>query len=83
MIHHSNCGLELFTGDVMAGLLRRSLHTASHEQGQWKDTGRGPGSRAGEFIDWLTIANQGDSVVADVGTLETHPLVPPHIPVYG
>src|SRR5678810_615446 len=28
VIHHSNCGMELFTDDVMAGLLDNSLETA-------------------------------------------------------
>lgn len=83
VIHHSNCGMELFTGEIISGLLSRSLHTASYERGQWKDTGPGPGSRSGEFIDWLTIGNQGESVVADVERIKTHPLVPSHIPVYG
>ena len=83
VIHHSNCGMELFTGDVISGLLRKSLHTASYEQGQWKDTGPGPGSRSGEYIDWLTIEDQGASVIADVERIKTHPLVPRHIPVYG
>src|SRR5690349_23418454 len=36
VIHHSNCGMELFTGDTINGLLAHSLHTASYEQGQWK-----------------------------------------------
>ena len=83
VIHHSNCGMELFTGEIISGLLGHSLQTASFEQGQWKDTGTGPGSREGEFIDWLTIKNQAESVVADVERIRKHPLVPRHIPVYG
>jgi carbonic anhydrase len=83
VIHHSNCGMELFTGEVIGGLLAQSLDTASLENGAWKDTGIGPGSRTGEFIDWLTIKNQAESVVADVERIRTHPLVPGYIPVYG
>jgi carbonic anhydrase len=83
VIHHSNCGMELFTGEIINGLLAQSLHTASFEHGKWKDGGNGPGSRTGEFIDWLTIANQSASVIADVEHIKTHPLVPRHIPVYG
>ena len=48
-----------------------------------KDIGKGPGSRAGEFIDWLTIPNQRQAVVDDVHRIRTHPLVPKSIPVYG
>jgi carbonic anhydrase len=44
---------------------------------------RGPRLAVGEFIDWLTIKNQGESVVADIERIKTHPLVPRHIPVYG
>jgi carbonic anhydrase len=83
VIHHSNCGMELFTGDTISQLLGHSLHTASYESGQWRDKGDGPGSRSGEFIDWLTINNQAESVLADVERIRTHPLVPRHIPVYG
>jgi carbonic anhydrase len=83
VIHHSNCGMELFSGDVINRLLSNSLDTASYENGVWKDTGKGPGSRTGEFIDWLTIANQTESVVADVERIRTHPLVPRAIPIYG
>jgi carbonic anhydrase len=83
VIHHSNCGMELFTGDVINGLLAQSLETASFENGAWTDKGAGPGSRSGEFIDWLTIKNQVESVVADVERIRQHPLVPPDIPIYG
>jgi carbonic anhydrase len=83
VIHHSNCGMELFTGDIINGLLAESLDTASFENGAWKDKGGGPGSRTGEFIDWLTIKNQVESVVADVERIRIHPLVPQYIPIYG
>ncbi|MGD0620148.1 MAG: carbonic anhydrase [Bryobacteraceae bacterium] len=83
VIHHTNCGMEFFTNDVIRGLLAQSLETASLVDGEWKDTGRVPGSRAGEFIEWLTIANQKQSVVDDVVRIRTHPLVPRDIPVYG
>lgn len=28
-----------------------------------RDVGKGPGSRAGEYIEWLTIADQKQAVV--------------------
>jgi carbonic anhydrase len=83
VIHHSNCGMELFSDEIIRGLLASSLETASFEQGQWRDHGAGPGSREGDYIDWLTIKNQAESVVADVVRIKTHPLVPKSIPVYG
>jgi carbonic anhydrase len=83
VIHHSNCGMELFTGPIINGLLSQSLETAIFENGAWKNTGAGPGSTAGQSIDWLTIDNQAASVVADVERIRTHPLVPRYIPIYG
>ena len=83
VIHHTNCGMEFFTNDVIRGLLANSLETAALDGGAWKDTGKGPGSHAGEYIEWLTIKNQAQSVVDDVTRIRTHPLVPTTIPIYG
>jgi carbonic anhydrase len=83
VIHHTNCGMEFFTNEIMRDLLASSLQTASLVEGAWKDTGRGPGSRAGDAIDWLTIKDQAGSVLEDVERIRSHPLVPPDIAVYG
>jgi carbonic anhydrase len=83
VIHHTNCGMELFTSEIISELLANSLETASLEQGKWKDTGKGPGSGEGEYIDWLTIKDLAQSVVSDVARIKKHPLVPRTIPVYG
>jgi carbonic anhydrase len=83
VIHHSNCGMELFTDTIIRDLLASSLATASYDGKTWKDSGTGPGSRHGEFIDWLTIRDQAQSVVTDVERIRNHPLVPGEIPVYG
>jgi len=83
VVHHTNCGMEFFTNDVIRGLLANSLETAALEGGAWKDKGKGPGSHAGEYIEWLTIKNQAQSVVDDVKRIRTHPLVPASIPIYG
>jgi carbonic anhydrase len=83
VVHHTNCGMEYFTNEVMRDLLSKSLKTASLEGGVWKDTGKGPGSHAGDKIDWLTIRNQEESVREDVQKIRDHPLVPKEIPVYG
>ncbi len=82
VIHHSNCGMELFTDAIIRDLLASSLDTATFD-GKWKDTGKGPGSRQGEFIDWLTIADQAKSVATDVERIRTHALVSKEIPIYG
>ena len=83
VIHHTNCGMEFFTNDVMRDLLEQSLESAELRGGRWVDVGRGPGSRAGGFIEWLTIADQAKSVVDDVTRIRTHPLVSPSIAIYG
>jgi carbonic anhydrase len=83
VVHHTNCGMETFTDELMRGLLARSLETATLDEQGWRDRGRGPGATEAEFIDWLTIRDQTESVVADVRRIRTHPLVPNTIPIYG
>lgn len=83
VIHHTNCGMETFTDEIMRGLLAKSLKTATIDAGGWHDTGQGPGSMEGAFIDWLTIGDQTESVCADVQRIRVYPLVPCDIPVYG
>lgn len=83
VIHHVDCGMLSFTNDVMRDLLSKSLEPASLTASGWKDTGKGPGSHEGDFIEWLPIHDQAQSVVDDVRRIKGHPLVPASIPVYG
>jgi carbonic anhydrase len=83
VIHHTNCGMEFFTNDLMRGLLANSLETAALTDKGFQDVGKGPGSRAGEFIEWLTIRDQEQSVRDDVQRIREHPLVPKSITIYG
>jgi len=83
VIHHTNCGMETFTDEVMRGLLASSLKTSSVDAKGWHDGGQGPGSTEGDFVDWLTIKDQAASVEADVRRIRAHPLVPREIPIYG
>jgi carbonic anhydrase len=83
VIHHTNCGMEFFTNEVIRGLLNNSLETAALGANGFYDVGKGPGSRAGEFVEFLTIANQKQAVIDDVVRIRTHPLVPKSIPIYG
>ena len=55
VIHHTDCGMETFTDEIIRGLLSRSLEQAVIDSEGWHDRGAGPGSDAGEFIDWLAI----------------------------
>ena len=83
VIHHTDCGMELFSSDVMRGLLASSLETAELTPNGFHDVGRGPGSSAGQYIEWLTIRDEGQAVIDDVERIRTHPLIPKSIPIYG
>jgi carbonic anhydrase len=83
VIHHSNCGMEFFTNDVMSGLLNSSLETAALGADGFTDIGKGPGSSEGKYINWHTITDNPKSVVEDVSRIRNHPLVPKNIPIYG
>jgi carbonic anhydrase len=83
VIHHSNCGMELFSDETIRGLLASSLKTSSYDGKVWRDPGQKEGSHHADFIDWLTIADQTKSVAIDVERIKSHPLVPKDIPVYG
>jgi carbonic anhydrase len=83
VIHHTNCGMEFFTNELMRDLLASSLETARLTPEGFQDVGKGPGSRAGEYIEWLTIKDQKQSVTDDVERIRNHPLTPRGIPVYG
>ncbi len=83
VIHHSNCGMEFFTDEIMRGLLSKSLETAALGDSGFYDVGKGPGSDEGAYIDWLTIADQEKAVVDDVQRIRRHPLVPKNIAIYG
>lgn len=83
VIHHTDCGMETFTDDIMRGLLASSLKTSTVDASGWHDSGEGQGSTEGYYIDWLTISNNETSVVHDVQRIRNHPLVPNDIPIYG
>jgi carbonic anhydrase len=83
VIHHTNCGMEFFTDEVIRGLLANSLETAALGADGFTDVGEGPGSPEGNYIDWLTIKDNETSVVEDVTRIRNHPLVPAGIPIYG
>jgi carbonic anhydrase len=83
VIHHTNCGMEFFTDEVIRGLLASSLETAALGDQGFHDVGSGPGAHEGDYIDWLTISDQAQSVTEDVRRIRSHPLVPSRIPVYG
>jgi carbonic anhydrase len=75
--------MEFFTDQVIRGLLANSLETAALGADGFYDVGKGPGSAEANYIDWLTIKEQAQSITEDVIRIKSHPLVPANIPVYG
>lgn len=83
VIHHTDCGMTLFTDEIIRGLLANSLQTAVVDETGWHDVGDGSGSTEAEYIDWLTFKDEASSVLDDVRRIRNHPLVPKEIPIYG
>lgn len=83
VIHHTNCGMELFSDEIIGDLLEDNLDTAAFDGKAWSNPTHGHGSAHGHFIKWHTIADSHGSVVQDVRRIREHPLVAPHIPIYG
>jgi carbonic anhydrase len=83
VIHHTDCGMGMFTEETMRKLLANSLETAALGPDGWRDTGKGPGSSEAEFIDWLTFKDPVEAVLTDIRRIRSHPLVPADIPIYG
>lgn len=83
VIHHTDCGMEYFTDDIIRDLLSKSLLTARVDETGWHNVTEEGGSDEARFISFLTIKNLADSVTEDVQRIKRHPLVPQDIPVYG
>jgi len=83
VIHHTDCGMELFTDAVMGQLLAEDLHTARFVEGRWENQAKAGGSPEGRYVKWLTFTHLEDSVREDVQRIRNHPLVPRDIPVHG
>jgi carbonic anhydrase len=83
VIHHSDCGMQLFDDEIMSGLLEKSLEGATIDENGWHDHGPGPGSVHGHYVKWHTFKDLEASVVEDVKRIRSHPLVPAYIPIYG
>jgi carbonic anhydrase len=83
VVHHTDCGMELFTDEIMGTLLADSLATAAFDGKTWSNPAHGGGDPSGLFIKWHTITDQAVSVAQDVARIRSHPLVPGNIPIYG
>ena len=83
VIHHTDCGMLTFDNETMASLLESSLKQSTVDDQGWHDSGDGPGSHEGRYINWLTIKDLHQSVTEDVSRIRNHPLIPADIPVHG
>jgi carbonic anhydrase len=82
VIHHTDCGMETFTDDIIRDLLSTSLSTATVDANGWRNITEEGGSDEANNISFLTISNQSANYCEDVRR-KNHALVPSHIPVYG
>jgi carbonic anhydrase len=83
VIHHSDCGMQLFTNEIIADLLEDDLGTAQFDGTKWSNPKHSGGSVAGHFVHWHTFEDNAKSVVDDVQRIRSHPLVPKDVPIYG
>ncbi|TAL48596.1 MAG: carbonic anhydrase [Methylovulum sp.] len=83
VIHHSDCGMEIFNNEIIAELLEKSLKTSTLDASGWHDSGIGPGTTDGKFIQWLPINDQKQSLIDDIKRIRNSPMVPAEIPIYG
>jgi carbonic anhydrase len=83
VIHHTDCGMTLFTDEVIRELLSSSLQTATIDSKGWKNVDENGGSDEANFISFLTFKKLEKSVIEDVQRIKRHPLVPYDVPVYG
>ena len=81
VVHHTDCGMEFFTGAQLAALLDTSLATANIVPAPgtpkgvaFVNAGAEGGSAAGHAIDWLHIDDQEASIKADVEKVVSSPL---------
>jgi carbonic anhydrase len=83
VIHHTDCGMETFSNDIMSNLLDEGLVTATIDSNGWKNVVQGKGSGEGKYINWLTIQDQKQSIIEDLNRIRNHPLVNREIPIKG
>lgn len=83
VIHHTDCGMELFNSDIMGELLDGSLKTATVDENGWRNVEQSGGTADGKYINWLTFKDNAKSVVEDVQRIRINTMVPNDVPIYG
>lgn len=75
VIHHTDCGMALFTDQIIRDLLSKSLKTATADENGRRNVEEEGGSDEASFIPFLTFTNLEESVTEDVKRIKAHPLV--------
>jgi carbonic anhydrase len=83
VIHHTNCGMEFFSDEIIGDLLEDNLETTAFDGNTWSNPKHGNGCAHGQFIKWHTISDNERSVEQDVRRIREQPLVARRIPIYG
>lgn len=83
VIHHTDCGMQLFDSATMASLLETSRATANFDGTAWSNPQAEGGSSEGWHVAWLTFKNLEQSVRDDLIRIRNHPLTPKDVPVWG
>ena len=65
VVHHSDCGMQLFTAEIIGNLLEDNLETAQFDGKTWSNPKHGGGSVAGHYIHWHTFDDNAKSVTED------------------
>jgi len=76
VIHHTNCGMEFFTDDVIRGLLANSLEQPHSAPMGSTTSVLGPGRRRRTTSTGSPSRTTPRGVVEDVARIRAHPLVP-------
>ncbi|EMY71777.1 hypothetical protein [Leptospira vanthielii] len=58
VIHHSDCGMQLFTDPIIRNLLSKSLKTATIDSNGWRNLEESGGSDEAKFIPFLIPSNK-------------------------
>ena len=83
VIHHTDCGMQLFDSATMASLLETRRATANFDGTAWSNPQAEGGSSEGWHVAWLTFKHLEQSVRDDVIRIRNHPLTPKDVPVWG
>ena len=87
IVHHTDCGMEYFTSEVISDLLATSRETANIvvKDGKvvFENAKAEGGAPDAKFTNGLCIKEQATSIREDAERIRGHPLVNKAIPIHG